>query len=256
MKTPTTLARLSVIMIIAAATISGISAITLYEDQPTNLSIHDAEAQLQQSTNDPTQIDGMLPINDGNVPIPEPLTNDEESRVLGIVQNDPMVSSILARSNWKVAFVSPVYDNGVKIGGATHIILEKPIWFEGTYHNPPTKQEHTAKLWLSALDVFVDLNKNSVTGIDPGVGNPAGSPPASVEHAQAKNAAQAKAVSELKRSDLTTNLLAIYQTPEHPDGIAFYMIDSTDGSELSVGVDLNNNQVVDKYTAKVIRERN
>lgn len=191
---------------------------------------------------------------DGNIPIPEPLTKDEESRILNIIQNDSMINSIMVKGNWHVAFVSPAYDNGVKTGGVAHIVFDKSIWFEGTYMNPPTKQEHSAKLWLGAMDIFVNFNTNSVLGMDPGVGKPSGVPPVSVEHLQAKNNAQAKAIGELKRSDITAKLLAIYQTPETPQGIAFYMIDSTEGNELTVGVDLSNNQIVDKYTIRVIKE--
>jgi len=214
-----------------------------------------SEAQNQITTNDPTQIDGIMPVNDGNVPIPESLTNDDESKILTIIQNDAMISDILSKGTWNVVFLSPVYNDGIKTGGAAHIVFEKSIWFEGIYDNPPTRQKHTAKLWLSAMDVFVDFNTNNVVGIDPGVGKPSGNLPKSVENIEATNNAKAKAMNTLQREDLTTKLLAIYQTPEYPDGIAFYMIDSVEGNELSIGVNLTDKQVVDKYTTVVLKEQ-
>ncbi|AIC15435.1 hypothetical protein [Nitrososphaera viennensis] len=180
------------------------------------------------------------------------LTDEEKSRVLEIAKNDPRVKAILDHSSWQALLIGPWTDEGVQKGGVVLIRLDKAVWAEGEFGVPGAKA-YRASLWVGNLHVNVDLQKNVVVGVEPGIGKPSGPTPTNEIIDNAKAVAKSRAVAELNNTNVEAKLLAVYYNSEFPKGAAMFVITSEQGDEMATGVDLSQNQIIEKYTVRAVK---
>lgn len=219
-----------------------------------NISDVQIEATPLISNNDPNRVDGFNKVSPIDVTMPSPLTEQEKSKVMEIVQKDAQVNGILQQGSWRLLFINPVSDeNSNRVGAQAHILLDKAQWFEGSYVSPFSKTEVKTKLWLSALDVFVNLDTNTVTGMEPGIAQRPGVTPAGRDEPRAKNMAIEHASKELRSRNIHANLLAMIQTPDHPKGLAAFMITENGEDKMIVSVDLDRLAIDEGRTGRVVK---
>lgn len=180
------------------------------------------------------------------------LTTEEKNKIMDIIKGDPQLKGILSGSAWQVLHISPWSDGTEQKGGVALIQFDKAVWAEGEF-KVPGAQPYRASLWAGNMHVFVDLKSNTIAGKTPGVVMPSGQVPADKEPTEAKATAKARAIEELKNNNIEAKLLAVYNNAEYPRGLALFLITSEQGDEMTVGVDLDQNKAVEKFTARTVK---
>lgn len=183
---------------------------------------------------------------------PPTLTQEQKQKVLETAKNDPRIKPILDAATWQPLLVGPWTEDDQLLGGVVLIRLDKAVWSQGEF-GIPGAESYRASMWIGNMHVYVDLQKNTVVGIEPGVGRPAGQTPTDQSIEDAKMVALTRAIQELDRTDLEAKLLAVYHNSEFPRGAAFFAIVSDQGDEMAVGIDMTQNAVIEKYTAKAVQ---
>ncbi|MDW7999395.1 MAG: hypothetical protein RMI32_00100 [Candidatus Nitrosocaldus sp.] len=206
------------------------------------------------SNNDPTMPDGFVDIMTSDVPEPEPLTEEEMLRAMDIIRRDDLVGSILKKVNWNVLFINGLYTEDLrKVGADVHIVLEEPVWFEGTYPVTFKTFTHTARMWISSIHVSVDLTTDKIIGVEPGLSNKPGKVPLDKDEEKAKEIAYAYALKELGIDDIRINMLGRLQSPEYSKGLVAFLVMQGEEDRMIVTVDLDKMEVDGERTGKIVR---
>lgn len=180
------------------------------------------------------------------------LTENEKARTLDIIRNDVQTKNILVDSEWNVKHIGPRLSDSVKYGSLVFIKLDEPKWVEETVINPFSKDVSNVKSWVKSLHVAVDLNTNEVSGIDLGMTRPVIDRP--ISDPQIESAELVAKNTQTLGQDVNSRLVAVYETDEYPQGLAFFSIMSTDGkSEEMMVINLESMSIEEKYSGEVGR---
>lgn len=180
------------------------------------------------------------------------LTEDEKARTLDIIRNDVQTKNILSNTEWQVKHIGPRIVDSEKYGSLVFIKLEEPIWVEETITNPFSKEISNVKSWTKSMHVAVDLNSNEVSGIDLGMTRPVVD--SQIEDPRVTSAELVAKENHSLGSDAKSRLVAVYETDEYPQGLAFFSIMSDDGkSEEMLVIDLGSMSIDEKYSGAVGR---
>ncbi len=201
----------------------------------------------------PDKIEGSFEkVEDSTAQEPPTLTEEQKQQVLEIATNNPRIKAILNSGNWQPLMIGPWTEGDELRGGVALIRLDKAVWSQGQF-GIPGKEPYSANLWIGNIHVYVDLQRNSVVGIEPGVGRPSGEAPTNEGIERARAIALSRATADLNRSDIEARLLAVYHTSEFPGGAAIFGITSNQGDEMGIGIDMSHDTVIERFTARAIK---
>ncbi|GIU72412.1 MAG: hypothetical protein KatS3mg003_1891 [Candidatus Nitrosocaldaceae archaeon] len=190
-------------------------------------------------------------LGDDGIPKIEPLTDEEKNRAMDIIKQDESLKPILETNEWYLNSIMGRYEeDGTKIGADIHIIFKEPVWFDKSYVDAFTFKERHATMWMSSLTITVDLNKNKVIGIGPGMAKLPGDTPSSVIPKEAESIAREYASNRLG-NDIDIRLHTLMKAPEFPEGIATFMVIKDNQPKMFVAINLADMSIDEEHTGVV-----
>lgn len=184
------------------------------------------------------------------------LTEEEKATAMYIIESDAHIGGILQGVDWHVELIGPMTIGLQKVGVALLIKFDEAVWMEDTFYN--FDYSYAAKLWVSSIDISVDLRDGRIVGFSPGgmarapITSPITGAITSEERATAAEIALSHPLSKALGENVEAYLNAVYYyNDDYPRGIAFFNMRSEQG-EAFVAVDLAKMMIVEQYTARVV----
>lgn len=180
------------------------------------------------------------------------LTEEEKTRTMNIINNDPQANSILDKGNWYVKHIGPRTLDGEKYGSLVFIKFEEPIWVEDTLTNPFSKESYSVQTWTKSMHIAADFDTNKVSGIDLGMTRP--TTESSIADSKIASAEMVAKENQSLDGKTESRLVAVYETNDFPEGIAFFSVMSADGkNEEMIAVNLETMRIEEKFSGIVWR---
>jgi len=192
-----------------------------------------------------------VPANYTQGPQPQsPLSSEQLSKALGILQSDPSLSGALSRAGWRVLMAGPSALEGGGTGVVMLLRFSEPVALSGEY-TLMNGERARVQLWTQSVMVKVDLDAGRLVAVDPLLAKP----PADVAEFEWVKRAKERCGAYVASAGAKPGkvlLAGVYVTEKYPQGLAVFYVESTAG-EYFVSYDVARAAVLGEATGPVIK---